>query len=287
MRGTAARKRDIGRVSSGAHDAGTLQDMTGSRDSDTVSGDFTLTMDELRAVTDFVVMHAEDVLDVFEQAVPGDPRPRAAVEAARVFVGGARRTNLQRAASLDAHRAARSAPTEAARLAARCAGDAASAAYLHPIARATQVGHILRAAATVAYIAELRADGEDRGDGEDRADGEDRGDGVDVGVAGGAGAGLHPAAVSDPGAVSLERSRQRATAVLVAVLRRYPEPTPGRSRVGQLLHALDRSLRGSSDAVPRDPSDRLTGLPGPGTAPLSGPGTPSDGKVPGSGRARG
>jgi hypothetical protein len=117
-----------------------------------VSGDFDLTMDELRVVARYVVRHAEDVLPVFVQAVPDDPHPRAAIEAAWAFINGAARTRLQRVASLDAHRAARSAPTEVARLAARSAGDAASAAYLHPIAHAAQVGHILRAAVSAACI---------------------------------------------------------------------------------------------------------------------------------------
>ena len=172
-----------------------------------MSVDFELTMDELRAVARYVAGHAEDVLPVFERAVPDDPRPRAAIDAAWVFGNGARRTKLQRVTSLDAHRAARSAPSEAARLAARSAGDAASAAYLHPIAQAGQVGHILRAAASAARISEIEA-----GD---------------------------PAAAE----AALERSRQRATPVLADVLRRYPPATGGRSRVAQLMSTLDRSLR--------------------------------------------
>lgn len=173
-----------------------------------MAGDFDLTMDELRVVARYVVRHAEDVLPVFEQAAPGDPRPRAAIGAARAFVGGAGRTALQRVTSVDAHRAARSAPSEAARLAARSAGDAASAAYLHPIARATQVGHILRAAASAARIGELAAGGD-------------------------------PAA----GEALLERSRRRATPELVAVLRRYPPAPGGSTRVARLMSALDRALR--------------------------------------------
>lgn len=173
-----------------------------------VSGDFDLTMAELRVVARYVVGHAEDVLPVFEQAVPDDPRPRAAIDAAWVFVHGARRTKVQRATSLAAHRAARSAPSEAARLAARCAGDAASAAYLHPIARADQVGHILRAAASAARIGEMAA-------GDDPAIGD----------------------------ALLEPSRQRATPVLVDVLRRYPPAPSGGGRVARLMSALDRSLR--------------------------------------------
>lgn len=112
----------------------------------TGAGDFELTVEELRVVARYVVESAQEVLPVFEEAVPGDPRPRAAVDAAWEFVNGARRTTLQRVTAMDAHWAAKEAPTEATRLAARAAGDAAAAAYLHPIAKATQVGHILRGA---------------------------------------------------------------------------------------------------------------------------------------------
>lgn len=59
-----------------------------------------------------------------------------------------------------AHRAATEASTEASRLAAQAAGDAASAAYLHPIAKAHQAGHILRAAANAARITEMKAGGD-------------------------------------------------------------------------------------------------------------------------------
>jgi hypothetical protein len=111
-------------------------------------GDFALTLDELRVVARFVAEDAEEVAPLAE-----DPRVRAALDAAWVFVRGAPRTTLQRTASLDAHRAAAEASSEPARLAARCAGDAA-AAYLHPLSRATQVGHILRASATVAFLSD-------------------------------------------------------------------------------------------------------------------------------------
>ena len=177
-----------------------------------VSGDFDLTTDELRVVARYVVRHAEDVLPIFEHAVPDDPRPRAATEATWAFINGAARTRLQRIASLDAHRAARSAPTEVSRLAARSAGDAASAAYLHPLAHAAQVGHILRAAASVARIGEIEA-GDD-------------------------------SAVAD---ALIERSSRWAAPALVDVLRRYPPATSGNIRVAQLMIILDRSLRQLSD----------------------------------------
>ncbi|MEU5824762.1 putative immunity protein [Streptomyces sp. NPDC047803] len=172
------------------------------------SGDFDLSMGELRVVARYAAEAAQDVLTVFEDAHPGDGRPRAAVDAAWAFIDGAPRTRLQRLTSMDAHRAAKDAATEAARLAAQAAGDAASAAYLHPLAKAHQVGHILRAAANAARIAEIEA-GEDPGAG-DRA---------------------------------VERARERAEPVLVDVLRRYPPTLGGRSRAAQLMAALDASLR--------------------------------------------
>jgi hypothetical protein len=171
-------------------------------------GDFALTLDELRAVAQYAAESAQQALPIFEDSNPHDRRPRDAIAAARTFAGGAPRTALQRVASLDAHRAARAAADEAARHAARAAGDAASAAYLHPLAKATQVGHILRAAANAARAAELRA-----------------GDDTDVGDA------------------MIERARSRATPVVIDVLRRYPPAPGGRSRVAHLMAVLDEALR--------------------------------------------
>ncbi|NJP49571.1 exonuclease SbcC [Streptomyces sp. SBST2-5] len=165
-------------------------------------------MDELRVVARYVAGTAQELLPVFEEVHPDDVRPRAAVDAAREFIGGAPRTRLQRVASMDAHRAAKEAGTETARLAAQAAGDAASAAYLHPVAKAHQVGHILRAAANAARVAEIRA-GED------------------------------PAA----GGKVLEEACARATPVLRNILERYPPAPRGRSRAAQLMAELDASLR--------------------------------------------
>jgi hypothetical protein len=174
----------------------------------TEAGDFELTMDELRAVARFVVESPQELLPVFEAAVPGDGRPRAAVDAAWKFVNGTKRTKLQRVTSLDAHRAAREAGTEVARLPARSAGDAASAAYLHPIATPTRLGHILRAAASAARVAELNAG-------------------------------------NDPevGNMLIDQARQRATPVLVDVLSRYPSARAANDRVAQLMSTLDTALR--------------------------------------------
>lgn len=84
---------------------------------------------------------AQEVLSIFEESHPGDRRPRLAVEAAWTFAEGAKRTKLQRTSAFAAHKAAREARTDAARDAARAAGHAAAAAYLHPLARSTQVKH--------------------------------------------------------------------------------------------------------------------------------------------------
>lgn len=165
-------------------------------------------MDELRAVARFAAESAQVVLPAFEDAQPGDSRPRAAIDAAWEFVDGAARTKLQRVASLEAHRAAKDSATEIARLAARSAGDAAAAAYLHPIAQGSQVGHILRAAASAARIAELQAGGD-------------------------------PAA----GARVIDDMRRRATPVVLDVLSRYPLAPVTRDRVSQLMGTLDTSLR--------------------------------------------
>jgi rifampin ADP-ribosylating transferase len=165
-------------------------------------------MDELRAVAGYAVACAEPALLLFEKAHPDDPRPAAALHAARVFAEGAPRSRLQRTAATDAHRAARDAATEAARHAARAAGDAAGAAYLHPLAKATQVRHILGAAAHAARAAELA-----RGD--------------------------------DPVVAEyvITAAAGRATPVVLAVLTRYPRAPKGRARVAVLMERLDHVLR--------------------------------------------
>ena len=172
------------------------------------TGDFELTTDELRAIAAYAVSCVEPVLVLFERAEPDDPRPAAALDAARTFAAGAPRSRLQRSAATDAHRAAKEASTEAARHAATAAGDAAAAAYLHPLAKATQVRHILGAAAHAARAAELA-----RGD--------------------------------DPVVAEyvLTAAAKRATPVVRDVLGRYPRAPQGRTRVAALMTRLDSLLR--------------------------------------------
>ncbi len=178
---------------------------------DADGGDFDLTMDELRAVVRFAADCAQSLLAEFEADAPTDSRPREALDAARMFADGAARTNLQRTTAFAAHRAAKSASTETAQLAALACGDAAAAAYLHPIARATQVGHILRAAACAARVAELKASIEGAPLGDD-----------------------------------ISALAERAPSPVPDVLRRYPAAPRGSSRLSQLVAALDTAVRDRS-----------------------------------------
>ncbi|MGY1776845.1 putative immunity protein [Geodermatophilus sp. SYSU D00804] len=173
-----------------------------------MSGEVELSLQDLRVVARYAAGCAREVLALFEAERPGDGRPRAAVEAADAFADGAARTVLQRTTALAAHRAAAEAPPGAAREAARAAGSAAAAAYLHPLARATQVRHVLGAAASAARAAELAVGGDEA-----------------------------------VGAAWIERARQRATPGLVAVLRRYPAAPTGGNRTSRLVAALDAALR--------------------------------------------
>ncbi|OAF20043.1 putative immunity protein [Bradyrhizobium neotropicale] len=168
-----------------------------------------LDMDDLRAVAAYAAENAADVLEIFERSHPADCRPRDAVEIARMFARGGKRVRALRDAAWAALRAAQESENEAASQAARAAMCASSAAYLHPLARSTQVKHILGAPAHAARAVELVA-------------GEAPGVGADY----------------------VERACRRATRRLVEVLRRYPLAPPGGGRVGELLRSIDRTLRG-------------------------------------------
>lgn len=171
-------------------------------------GDFQLTMDELRAVARFALECAHPALVLFTRACPDDGRAAAALEAARVFADGAPRSRLQRTAAAAAQRAGQESPSEAARFAAYAARDASAAAYLHPLAKATQVRHILGAPAHAARAAEVA-----RGD--------------------------------DPVVAEyvITAAAKRATPTVLNVLGRYPRAPSGRSRIAGLTLRLDSLLR--------------------------------------------
>ncbi|MFJ6080440.1 putative immunity protein [Streptomyces sp. NPDC092369] len=172
------------------------------------AGEIALSRQDLREVTAFAAVCADAVLGIFEADQPDDPRPRDAVRAAWEFARGGERGRSLRETASAALKAAKSADTVAAREAAWAAMSAAGAAYLHPLAKATQVKHILGAGAYAARAAELVA-------------------GDDHRVA----------------AEFLERMAQRATPVVVDVLKRYPAAPNGGGRVGELIRLLDTELR--------------------------------------------
>ena len=167
-----------------------------------------LSTQDLREVTRYAAESAQEVLEIFERAHSTDSRPRDAVDAAWTFARGGKRGKTLRVTAVAALKAARDTATAAAGDAARAAMCAASAAYLHPLADAHQVKHILGAAAHAARAAELMA-------GDDRA----------------------------VGAEHIEQALRRATPAVVDVLKRYPAAPPGGGRVGELLRDLDEALR--------------------------------------------
>ncbi|MER5600337.1 putative immunity protein [Streptomyces sp. NPDC002265] len=167
-----------------------------------------LSKQDLRDVTAFAAACAEAVLDVFEADQPDDSRPRDAISAAWEFARGGERGKALRDTAWAALKAAKSADTAAAGEAARAAMSAAGAAYLHPLAKATQVKHILGAAAHAARAAEL-VPGQDPG----------------------------------TGAEHVDRAVHRASPAVVDVLERFPAPPAGGGRVGELIRLLDTALR--------------------------------------------
>ncbi|WP_435856970.1 hypothetical protein [Streptomyces longwoodensis] len=142
-------------------------------------------------------------------------------------MGGERGKALRNTASA-ALKAAAGAGTVAAREAAWAAMSAAGSAYLHPLARSTQVKHILGAGAYAARAAELVA-------GDDHA----------------------------VGAESLVRTVLRATPAVADVLKRFPAAPGGGGRVGELIRILDAELRALPPApeppagAPSVPEDTL------------------------------
>ena len=117
-----------------------------------------LSRSELREVAGYAATCARPALAIFERERPDDRRPRAAIDTAQAFADGGERTKALRDSAWAAHQAAQdardaeqAAPSDAA------AGHAVGAAYLHPLARASQVRHILGSAAHAARAFELSA----------------------------------------------------------------------------------------------------------------------------------
>ena len=166
-----------------------------------------LSKDELREIAGYAAECASRALPLFERDVPGDPRPRQAIDDAFAFAAGGERTNALRTSAWAAYRAALETSTPAAKEAAHAACQAAAAAFLHPIARGHQVKHVLGAAAYAAHALELEAG--------DRS----------------------------VGAEQAEWARRHAPTAVIAVLRRLPAAPGGGGRVGELMRTLEAALR--------------------------------------------
>jgi hypothetical protein len=164
-----------------------------------------LSLDELRQLSGWSADCAARALPLYEAALPDDRRPRDAIEAAREFGAGGNRTKAIRTAAWGALKAAGEVDDPAAEAAARAAVAAAGSAYLHPLAKATQVKHIVGAAQYAAYAHEL--------------------------------------ATGDCEPV-LSWAIERVPPAVRDVLRRYPDGTPpGSSRLAEQHRRLESALR--------------------------------------------
>jgi hypothetical protein len=115
----------------------------------------TLTDSDHRLLAAWAAACAEHVLHLFEQAHPGDERPRRAVEQARAWACGGITMTQARTAAFAAHDAAREA-SGSAKEAARAAG--------HAVAVAHMADHELGAAAYAIRAVRADADPNDRDD---------------------------------------------------------------------------------------------------------------------------
>ncbi|MFY7065310.1 putative immunity protein [Nocardiopsis changdeensis] len=116
--------------------------------------------DERRVLTRWAADCAERALPLFEAGAPDDGRPREAVEAARAYALGERRTKRLRTAAWASLAAAREAGDPAAAAAARAAVAAVGAPYIHALATPHQVKHIHGPALYLALAREAAAGGD-------------------------------------------------------------------------------------------------------------------------------
>jgi hypothetical protein len=146
------------------------------------------------------------VLPLFEEQAPSDPRPREAIEGARLFANGGKRTARLRSLAMAAHAAARDVNDDAATAAARSAGVAAATAYTHALATLDQAKHVL---GTSAYAALARSIAEDYAAGDEE---------------------IHWAI-------------EHSSPAVREIAARFPARVPGRSRLESLYYQVDAGLR--------------------------------------------
>ena len=169
---------------------------------------FPLSLESLRAVGGWAADCAERALPVYEAQAGSDSRPRAAIEGIRIFAGGGKRIARLRTLALSAHAAAREVGDPAAVAAARAAGAAAASAYTHPLVDVHQTKHVVGPAAYAALALELARAGD-----------------------------------PDIGEAAVRWAIDHAPVEARDVLRQMPAREAGKSRLDQLLYALDAGIR--------------------------------------------
>jgi immunity protein 5 of polymorphic toxin system len=167
-----------------------------------------ITDEERRAVARWAADSAECVLPLFEAIAPSDARPREAIDTARAFANGERRTRRLFEVALAAHRAGRQVGDPIGLAVARAASLAAANANLHDETTIGTLGHILGSAAYAALAREL-ASGGDR------------------------------AAADEEMGWAIEH----ASAAIRDLVRRVPVGAVGRRRLDALQHQLEMGLR--------------------------------------------
>lgn len=168
-----------------------------------------LSEEDRRVVTRWTLRCAERGLPLFEARAPSDTRPREAIECARAFALGGRRTARLRTLSWAALAAAREVDDPVAATAARAASYAAGTPYMHALASPHQVKHALGPPIHQARAREL-ADGGAPGVGE----------------------------------AEIRWAIEHASPAVREVVRRFPTGSPGRTRLGALQRQLEAGLRG-------------------------------------------
>lgn len=151
---------------------------------------------------------AERVLPLFEAKAPSDTRPHEAIEVLRTFTHTGKRTGQLRSVAWAAHAAAREVDDPAATAAARAAGNAAAAPYIHSLATLHQAKHIHGPAIYAARARELSA-GDDAGIGDEE----------------------------------VRWAIEHAPPAVRELMRQMPACEPGRSRLDVLRYQLDAALR--------------------------------------------
>ncbi|MCK9931262.1 hypothetical protein MXD62_29680 [Frankia sp. Mgl5] len=151
---------------------------------------------------------AERVLPLFEEKAPCDTRPREAIEGIHSYARGETRMGPLRSLAFAALAAAREVDDPAATAAARAAGYAAAAPYIHPLATPHQAKHALGPAMQAARAGELAA-----------------GDDASIGDA------------------EIRWAIEHASPAVRGIVRQMPVCGPGRGRLDVLRYQLDAALR--------------------------------------------